>query len=217
VRTSGAATLAINTDCPPCCDCSDYVAVAEYMTRVGNQYVRIGERSHETKLLHESNIDRWAEQRECRLSRPLRVLMTPQNCPFMDVVIMFCNQCQTCAEDVKLTVQLSSFPAVSSAEIVCGYTFLYAPGYPGVEFTLQGTYPTFEAQLPKVDVGNSAYVKFRLRFLPKTFPYTITATLTGTNEDLPIRAGCEVDKPVASATTAASLNCDASGGTIQSC
>lgn len=217
VRTSGSATLALNTDCSPCCDCADYVAVAEYMTRVGNQYVRIGARTHETKLLHESNIDRWAEQRECRLSRPLRVLMTPQNCPLLDVVIMFCNQCQTCAENVKLAVEFSSFPTVSSAAVVCGYTFLYAPGYPGVEFTLQGSYPNYEARLPKVDVGNSAYVKFRLRFSPKTAPYTITAVLTGTNAGLPILAGCENNKPAASATATASLNCDASGGTIQSC
>lgn len=217
VRTSGAATMALNTDCPPCCDCPDYVAVAEYMNRVGARYVRIGQRTHETKLLHESNIDRWAEERDCRLSRPLRAFLTPQNCPLLDVVAMYCNQCQECAENVELTITFSSFPAVGSAELVCGYTFLYAPGYPGVEFALQGAYPTYTVRLPKIDVGNSAYVKFRLRFLPKTYPYTITATITGVNGFNNILAGCDETKPVASATATVSLNCDASGGTIKNC
>jgi hypothetical protein len=217
LRVGGSAALAINTDCPACCDCPDYAAVALYMNRVAALYAGVGQQAHQAKLLHEGNIDRWVEQRDCRLQRPLRVLMTPQNCPTVDVVIMYCNQCQQCAEDVSLAVSFSAFPAPETVEVVCGYTTLTAPGYPGVNYKLQGTYPNFTAQLPPIDVGNSAYVKFRLRFLPKTAPYAVTATLTGTDAGDAVRAGCELTNPSASATTTVTLKCSATGETLQNC
>jgi hypothetical protein len=217
VRPNGKAALAIGSNCPPCCDCPDYANTALYMNRIASRYATIGKRSHEVKLLHENNIDRWAEQRECRLQKPLKVILTPQNCPFMDVVIMYCNQCQQCAENGLLTVDFSTFPPGATATVECGYTFLHAPNYQGVEFTLQGLYPTFSAPLPPVDVGNSAYVKFRLRFSPKTYPFQVTAQLSGEINDSPVRAGCEADAPFAVATASAALNCSLSGGTIRNC
>lgn len=223
VRPGGNAGLAIGSNCPPCCDCPDYENTALYMHRIAGRYSTIGRRVHDVKLLHENNIDRWMEQRDCRLQKPLKVLLTPQNCPFLDVVIMYCNQCQQCAQNGQLTVNFSTFPSGSpvidpaTATLECGYTFLHAPNYPGVEYTIGGAYPTFTAQLPPVDVGNSAYVKFRLRFSPKTYPYQVTAQLTGEVNGNSVFAGCEDDSPIATATNSAALNCNLEGGTVRSC
>jgi len=217
VRPNNTAALMVGSNCPPCCDCPDYANTALYMNRVSRRYSTIGKRAHDIKLLHENNIDRWVEQRECRLQKPLRVILAPQRCPVLDVVIMFCNQCQQCAQDATLFVEFDSFPLGATADVECGYTILQAPGYPGAEYVLQGSYPSFNAPLPPVDVGNSAYVKFRLRFSTKTYPYLITATLTGAVGDSSVLAGCVDTAPVAMASASAALNCDLAGNTIRKC
>ena len=212
VYNNSAPVFTVGSNCPACCDCPDYREAALYMNRVRTRYKTIGARAHQVKLLHENNILRWLEQRECRLQKPLRVLLTPQFCPLLDVVLMFCNQCQSCASSVTLNAEFSVYPE-ATAELVCGYTTLYAPGVPGRAFAVTGAWPTFSVTLPPVDVGNSAYVKFRLRFTPRTYPYAVSVNLTGTNNDLPILAGCTDSAVPAYGSDATALNCDESGNT----
>lgn len=217
IATPVSQTLTLGTNCQPCCDCADYADTASYMNRIAAKYAEIGRQGHRIKLLYESNIDRWVEQRECRLQRPLRVALTPQNCPNIDVALMYCNHCQPCAENVTLNVTFSAFPAPTAVNLVCGYTRLTAPGYSGVEFQLTGTYPTFSAELPPVELGSSAYVVCRLSYAPKTVPYAVTATLTATQNGAPLAAGCEQGAPPAEIVATAALNCNSDGTTLQSC
>lgn len=210
-------SLTYGSNCPPCCDCADYVETGLYMNRVRNRYKTIGKRVHDVKLLHEQNIDRWLDQRDCRLQKPLRILLVPQNCPIMDVVLMYCNQCQQCSENIEISATFSTFPSGATGEVMCGYTALYAPGIPGRNISIDGEWPTFTARFPPVDVGNSAYVKFRLRFAPKTAPYAITGTLTGAIGGEPIKAGCEADALAASAIDIQALNCNTLGETVRPC
>ncbi len=207
-----APVITVGSNCPACCDCPDYREAALYMNRVRNRYKTVGTRAHQVKLLHENNIERWVAQRECRLQKPLRAILTPQFCPLMDVVLMFCNHCQSCASNITLNAEFSIYPA-ASAEIVCGYTALYAPGFPGRSFTVNGTWPNFSTTLPPIDVGNSAYVKFRLSFTPRTYPYVVSVNLTGTNNGIPILAGCTDDAPVAYGSDSTALNCNQDGNT----
>lgn len=210
-------TLAIGTNCQPCCDCADYVDVAQYMNRIAANYSEVGRRSHNIKLLHAGNIERWTQQRDCRLQRPLRVSLTPQNCPNLDVVLMYCNHCQQCATNVKLNVAFSTFPTPTSVSVLCGHTTITAPGYPGIEYALTGTYPNFTAELPPVDLGNSAYVMCRLSFAPKTTPHTVTATLTATQNDVPMLTSCDETGTTAEAVVTATLNCNSDGSTSRNC
>lgn len=207
----------IGADCPACCDCPDYVDTATYMNRIRNRYKTIGSRTHSVKLLHEENIQRWVESRDCRLEKPLKIVMTPQCCPLLDVLVMFCNQCQRCADNVILNMAFSSFPGGTVGVPQCGYTVMYAPGVNGEKVPLNGAWPNFSVALPPIDVGNSAYVKFRLKFSPKTYPYAITGTLTGTSNGAPVRAGCEESRPAASAIAVKTLNCDADGNNVEAC
>lgn len=210
VYNNDTPVITIGSNCPPCCDCPDYRENGLYMNRVRNRYKRIGNRAHAVKLLHEDNIRRWTEQRECRLQKPLRAFLTPQFCPMLDVVLMFCNQCQHCATAVTMTANFSVYPE-ATAEVVCGHTILFAPGVPGRAFSVSGDWPTFSATLPPVDVGNSAYVKFRLKFTPKTYPYAVTVTLTGQDNGEPVLAGCTPDAAVAQGTDVAALSCTEAG------
>jgi hypothetical protein len=196
----------IGADCPPCCDCQDYVSTALYMNQVQSQYALIGSRVNDVKLLHEQNVARWLDQRECSVN-PLKLYLIPQRCPYMDIAIMLCNPCQECIPRSILTLNLSvtgtTDPVVPGntpeginafATVQCGYTALFAPGINGraipvnVLYTLNGT--QLSAQFPLVRAGGSAYLKLRVKFSAKR-QYAITGTLTGAllSGD-PILTGC---------------------------
>jgi hypothetical protein len=215
--TPTAHTLSFGSDCGPCCDCSDYVDVAKYMNSIQAKYAQIGSRTNTIKLLHEGNIDRWLEQRDCRLQKPLRVLLTPQYCPVIDVVLMYCNQCLPCANEPELSATFSVFPNTATAEVVCGYTTMYAPGVPGRAITIAGTWPTFTVKFPPLTLGNSAYVKFRLKFTPRTAAYAVTASLTGTVDGAAIYPNCGTSGTPATALDTQLLNCEPDGTTTTNC
>lgn len=172
----------IGGDCPPCCECADYASAALYMNQVQSQYVLIGSRANEVKLYHEQNVAKWIDQQQCSIN-PLRLLLVPQRCPYMDVVMMLCNPCQDCMPASTLSVELQPTPGFNSyAELICGYTAMYATGINGrpvpidVAYTSAGT--KFSTQFPIIRGGSSAYVQFRVKFSLKE-QYAITGTLTG--------------------------------------
>ena len=210
----------IGADCPPCCECTDYAATALYMNQVQSQYVLIGQRANDVKLLHEQNVARWLDQRECS-TNPLKLFLVPQRCPYMDIVMMLCNPCQECIESSTLTVALSA----SVAEVMCGYTALFAPGINGravpinVNHVNDGT--QLSAQFPLVRGGASAYLKFRVRFSVRD-QYAITGILTGiTQAGDPILTGCNTtptaDRSTATAERVEALFCTPEGTTELPC
>lgn len=198
--------MQVGGDCGPCCACEDYVETAKYLTKVAQQYGVIGERVQGLQDLHKKNIERWNEQRDCRLSKPLRLLLVTQPCPCIDVVAMYCNQCDDCAENVRLTISFSSSPSGGSGTIDPRYTELVGAGY-SVPAVVNGGWPIFSADFPTVKSGASVYVKFRLCFCP-SYPYAIQGSLTGVKSTGPILAGCEGNVPIAVATANQILDCE---------
>lgn len=185
-KVNGNTPIIVDSDCPACCDCPDYISTALYMNRTRDQYSRIGKRAHQVKLLHEENITRWLEQRTCRLNKPLRLSLSPLSCPYMEVILQFCNQCPECVEDVVLSVTLSSVPGGAVGYLVPGSAIINAPGIPNENFKVAGEWPTFSARVGFVDKGSSVFVRFMLKFVPRNYPYSITGTLTGTIKGEPI-------------------------------
>jgi len=219
VNPATTAQQQIGADCDPCCGCDDYANTAKYMNETSYRYKLIGQRAENVRTEHENNIARWLDQRACSVQRPLRLFMVPQRCPYMDVVMMLCNPCDTCVAPARLTLALSiagdfvpSAPATQTnvavrAELECGYTTMYAPGIRGggVGITVSGDGAQYSAALPELKPGDSAYVQFRLKFSQydptnpaiestrSRGPYVITGTLTGTylNTNQPVRVNCE--------------------------
>lgn len=196
----------IGGDCGPCCACDDYVETAKYLTKVAARYQVVGERASAVQDLHKQNIQRWNAQRDCRLSKPLRLLLVTQPCPCMDVVAMYCNHCNDCAENVKLTIAFSSSPGGASGTIDPQYTELVGVDY-SVPAVVNGGWPVFSADFPTVKSGSSVYVKFRLCFCP-AYPYSIQGTLTGTKSGGAILAGCDNAAAPASASASQILDCE---------
>jgi hypothetical protein len=239
---SATAQQQIGADCEPCCSCDDYVDTAKYLNETSYQYKLIGKRAENVRTAHENNISRWLDQRACSIQRPLRLLMVPQRCPFIDVVLLLCNPCETCLPPTQLTLDLSlsgTIGANVTPSLECGYTELYAPGINGgavgIAVTNNGT--RYSAPLPQLKAGDSGYIKFRVKFTQtdnSTSPptavkargqYAVTGVLTGTiiSTGLPILPNCGNNladgspPPPAVAEVTRSLNCNAAGQTILPC
>jgi hypothetical protein len=220
----------MGADCPPCCECDDYVAAALYMNSVGSRYQLVGTRVENIKGIHESNIDRWLDKRDCSLGNPLKLILVPQGCPFMDVVAMICNPCDSClsGSTLQLTLTPVNQPGTVSAELVCGYTALFAPGINGqsvgITVTANGNVTAATFKMPSINSGSSAYLKFRLKFSPR-LNFAIKGVLTGTLDSpvgAPLKTGCaaetpEADRIVAVAETTQALYCDDNGDTDMPC
>lgn len=196
--------MQIGGECGPCCACEDYLEVAKYMKKISDKYEIIGEKVAELQDLHKQNIERWNAQRECRLSKPLKLIMVSQPCPCMDIVAMYCNHCDECAENVRLTI---SFTGAAGAKVTVDqdYTTIVGANFnqPAV---LGGNWPVFYADFPVVKTGASVYMKFRLCFCPDE-PYVIRGVLTGTKRGGLILAGCTPSAPAAEARAEQILDC----------
>jgi hypothetical protein len=185
VTKAGNTTLMIGANCEPCCDCDDYIETATYMNRVQKSYKRVGARTHQVKLQHEANIVRWVEQLRCRMNRPLRLKLVPQSCPYMEVVMQFCNHCPECLEDIDLDIEFTS-PLSAGVAVVPGRTTLTKPGVPTEPVTLNGGWPIYNVRVGSLDKGASAVVRFMLRFEPKA-AHIVRGILTGTIGGAPIK------------------------------
>jgi len=221
VNPSTTAQQQIGADCDPCCGCKDYSDTAKYMNDTSYRYKLIGQRAEKVRTEHENNIARWLDQRACSVQRPLRLFMVPQRCPYVDVVMMLCNPCETCVDPTRLTVTFNvagdlvpSDPENQTSVAVrpsleCGYTTMHAPGIRGgaVGITVSGDGLQYSAAFPQLKPGDSAYVQFRLKFsqfdpnnpaVEETRargPYVITGVLTGTylNTGAPVLTNCGKD------------------------
>ena len=227
---SATADLQIGADCKPCCACEDYASTALYMNHVRDRYKLIGTRSEEVRSLHETNITRWTDYRNCSVQKPLRVIFVPQRCPYMDAVLLLCNPCESCMPSTTLTLSLNfegvpvqdeeGEPLAADAEIACGYTAMYATGINGLATSIDTpTAFTYVVTFPTLQPGESAYIKFRLKFSIKA-AYLVRGVLTGDYavSGQPITIDCDGESTTpASATTAQMLYCDNSGNTEMPC
>ena len=215
INVNGHVTQQIGSDCKtPCCTCDDYADIARYMNNTRDRYKSIGVQSTNVVTAHTDNIQRWVDQRQCRQSRPLKGCMTPQRCAIVDVIVQYCNMCESCAQNAVLNIDFDA--GDNTAILTCGYTTVSNNRISNGQYRLNGSWPNFTAPLGAVDAGNSTSVSFRLEF-ERPVPTTVKLTLTGTNDNGPIHAGCELDTTAYTAVVSSALRCDEAGNTPQIC
>lgn len=228
--------LQLGADCGPCCSCNDYSTTAKYMNDTGVRYQLIGQRTQNVRLHHDNNIIRWDEQRTCSLLQPLKLMFVPQSCPYIDVIAMLCNPCETCTNETTLKLVITTDQPGLITSLECGYTALYATGINGAAIGVTELVDEvgYTFGLPQILPNDSAYVKMRLKFTePDPDPlhmgilvkargaYAITGTLTATinSAKAPLIPGCG-DPDITESAVAVdtkTLYCTDSGTTEAAC
>jgi len=185
-ENSQYAHLWMGNDCTACCDCDDYVAVAQYMNQTRNDYKDMGTSAETARDQYHVNRERWLSATDCIKSKPLRLRMLPQLCPFLDVAVQYCNQTEKCVTEVELSVTFEVSPE-SIGEIMPGFSqatgVFLAPGRMSgttERYTMGGEWPTFTAFFDIVNPGQSVSARFRIQFPGCTETLAVTGTLTGT-------------------------------------
>ena len=219
----------VGADCVPCCACADYVSTALYMNQIRDKYKLIGTRANEVKNIHEENITKWRDKRNCAINNPLKLVMVPQCCPFMDIVTMICNPCTVCYPPSTLILTLETRVNVGLS-LVCRETTLYGSGGTSAQPVLStarvGNVTTITIPMLAVPGGSASYIKMRVRAEDSdaiAAGPTITGTLTGLfAPQSPILVGCDADVPAvpraaAVATKTTSFNCSVAGTDTQPC
>ena len=108
-ESEARASLMLNEDCAPCCDCDDFSRVYRGIRSVFGQYLGIGERAQATRDQHEANIIRWNEARACRLEHRLRVLAAGEPRRGLYVGGVLCNTYEGCISPLMLRITLQHF------------------------------------------------------------------------------------------------------------
>jgi hypothetical protein len=210
------AVIAVGADCAPCCACEDYLETAKYLSKVGKYYQTIGSRVDEVKEIHEDNISRWKDQSDCRKKQQFEIMLVPQPCPCIDVVVVYCQKCPACTRNITLTINFKANGSVNNTAGTINKKFskLVLNGK-SKAIQIKGEWPTYTAEIPdSLDAGSSFFVQFRLCFCPAS-DFRIYADVTGTanigTETGPpaaITVDCEnVSAPIAKAKATATLDC----------
>lgn len=163
------AHLQIGNDCGACCDCDDYVAVAEYITQQHARYSQMGQLLSSTRDLYHANRTRWIDTKECLQQLPVRIAVQAQRCPYVDIGVQVCNQTDACMVDISVVVTIATLPTGGVAELQQGFTYITQPvvidniqrviTQRGAIYVAGDTFSTVIGQLHP---AGSAIVRFRL-------------------------------------------------------
>jgi hypothetical protein len=160
------------------------------MNATRDRYKSVGRLLEETRDQYHENRRRWLASKCCFERFPLRLVVQPQLCPYLDVGAQFCNLTDHCVGPLLLNIHVeiiggsdtSGLSLVSlqsgssacvnpSSEVVPGFTFARGQNYKLPRrtsevdrYALGGEHPDYTAYWDAVEAAQSAWVRFRLRF-----------------------------------------------------
>jgi hypothetical protein len=190
-------TLQIFNDCGPCCSCDDFINTYEGIRRLRDRYADLYERANAVRAQYLLNLQRFSDQRECRVNDPLRLTVRPLCHDELAVAVGFCNNTGRCLNNLIIPISFeyndiagdvypgTTDPVVFETEYAAGSPYIppdnvfragnrggsSAAGSSAVPelYALGGEYPYLYAAFDRVDPGSSASVVFRLS-LPYSTP-----------------------------------------------
>jgi hypothetical protein len=179
------AHFQIGNDCKPCLDCDAVIDVARYLNRLHDRYSRLGDINQENRDAYRSIMTRWNSYAACLRNNPLRILIQPQYCPFVDVGVQYCNHLGEAIPELNLTVSLSAQPDAAGT-VVPGYGFISGGcgtgDRRGGRFMPSGSWPNYTVQWTDVPPRATVTARWRISLAgcpgdttPEQ-PYVVTGT-----------------------------------------
>lgn len=194
------AHLQLGNDCGACCDCDDYIAVAEYIQLQHARYKSTGNLLANTRDTYHSNRLRWNATKACLQQVPVRIVVQSQRCPYVDIGVQVCNQTNACMVDISVVVMITTTPGGGTAVVQPGFTFITQPVVvDSIQrvVTQRGAIAseahTFSTVIGQLHPAGSAIVRFRLGVDNCGQPepgvgYQINASATAYVKGIPLNA-----------------------------
>lgn len=182
------AAVQIDSDCPPCCTCDDFISVYESVRRLSKVLSDYVARAHAVRDWLQDSIDRMDQQRECRVSSRLRAYVQSECPDKIAVSIAYCNSTQECIKNIlipisfqyedtidpemiaitRYTGSISGVPGQPSE--ICGFTkqagnvsanYIYQLAVP---YVLGGKYPHYWAYFDAIEPYSMGFITFFVEF-----------------------------------------------------
>lgn len=99
----------LEDDCPPCCDCDDFVRVYKGLRRVWQRWQDTAEYVEEVRDKYAANRARWLQQRDCRQNRVLDAVLAAEPECNMFLGASWCNTTECCITDAELRFTLMRY------------------------------------------------------------------------------------------------------------
>lgn len=180
------ATLQINNDCGPCCDCPDYVEVKLAIDALWAKWRTLGQESEAIRDLYADNRQRWLDQKSCREARPQRINLSASCDGFVGVAYTYCHMSPTCSGPLETNFTVTTYRggvATALGENVYPNKTTKNEGSGDSRlhpYNLQGSLPSLVAYWEALDGHKSARLTFLLRMCDAVDGDSVSVTATPT-------------------------------------
>lgn len=177
------ATLNLGNNCGPCCECVEFARTYKGVRRLWLEFSDLGSRAEAVRDLYKENLARWRVQKDCRESKPLRLvsdILYNGDQLIVYVAGSICNTTGVCIHDIDLRLEL---------DWICDGPWGSSEGYPTPpaepdppneppdectttiavnetasrkHYTPTGTWPAYTFEWCDLDSGRSVNFKARL-------------------------------------------------------
>jgi hypothetical protein len=184
-QINSKASLQLTNRCGPCCDCDYFVRTYKGLDRQWDRWAAISDQTEDARDLYKLNIARWLAQKECRESRPLRLVTVPEPQCKLAVGASFCNVTTCCLIPFQLRVTFEVFDpdgspsTIDFSTVVCNQTTIEGSQFTeGREkYEVAGSWPVYDIYYDYADARSTSLVSFRV-CIPNCTNHTVKITLT---------------------------------------
>lgn len=177
VATVAPASLRLNNNCGPCCECADYENTYHGVRRLYDRFKALGRRGEEVRGLFKENIDRWLTERACRRASPTRVTGAVGPGGYLGVAASFCNTDDDCKYRVDLVLTFVHNNGKEGALVPCA-TVVSLTGGGTERKEPYGSWNEWGNFWEALNPGRAVRINTRLRFADVAEGDSVTVTAT---------------------------------------
>jgi hypothetical protein len=167
------ATLQVNNDCGPCCDCDEFLRVYEGIRRLDARYRSIATQAEQARDTFQSNISRWDAQAACRSFQNLRLVLDPERNCGLFVAGVHCNNVQCCTAPLVLRTTFEAFSGGSPVSLASSFAIKCHESkragadtrYQEVDYNPLVNWPVMDTVFDYADPQGTSRFRNRLKFV----------------------------------------------------
>lgn len=191
------ATLQIDNDCGPCCDCQDFINVYEAIRRLTDKYRELGQRAEAVRDQFRANKERWETGAECRRDNNIQVAAEAFPGCKVAIAVGLCNTTDSPMMNVTLGV---SFDASLAGCVTCSSTSRTGNIVPGsgkggysTSYKLGGAWPDYTIDFDCISPGSMGTVQWVMWFENCSDSDTTNITVTGGRQPIVVEVSLQSD------------------------
>lgn len=126
-------TIQVFNDCQACCSCENFINSYEAIRNIRDKYADLIERIHAVRDNYISNLERWNQQRRCRMAQTLQVAVAPECSDTVTIAAGVCNRTEDCIKNLVIVFSFQYTDAAGDNDEFTGLPIAANTVYSGIE------------------------------------------------------------------------------------